>query len=45
MKAITDIFTNDLTVHDQSIYDFIDDRFYCCFHTVSGFCQRCINKI
>lgn len=45
MQEIIDIFTHDFIVNDQYVYDFINDRFYCCIYTVSGLCQRCINKI
>lgn len=45
MKDIINIFDRDFKVNDQFVYNFIDERFYCCMHTMSGFCQTCENKM
>lgn len=45
MKDIINIFDRDFKVNDQFVYNFIDERFYCCMHTISGFCQICVNKM
>ena len=45
MKDIINIFDRDFKVNDQFVYNFIDERIYCCMHTMSGFCQTCVNKM
>lgn len=45
MSDVINIFSNDSTLNDQFVYRFIDDRFYCCMHSCSSFCQICKNKL
>ena len=47
MKDITDLFSDNLKLNDQYVYNFVEERFYCCMRNVSGFCQicTCMNKI
>ena len=45
MKDIINIFDRDFKVNDQFVSNVIDERCYCCMHTMSGFCQTCVNKM
>ena len=45
MKDIINIFDRNFKMNDQFVYNFIDERCYCCMHTMSGFCQICVNKM
>lgn len=47
MKNIIDIFSDNFEQNDQFVYDFVEERYYCCMDTSKSVCQSCIcmNKI
>lgn len=41
IEHIIDMFNQNLLLNDQFVYNFIDDRFYCCISSINNGFQKC----